>query len=147
MDDDGESDLTAVHESGHAVIAHVLGHPVLSVSLIDRLVRTRYRRGDPAAHWRELLICLAGPAAEQRYDRTNFPFWIGPYGTDLDNARRHIEACGFAEWRDDAEQCARILVRENWRRITRVARELQARGTLTGDELSGIMFRTDANHT
>jgi hypothetical protein len=63
-------------------------------------------------------------------------FGLGRDTGDLENAHKHISVCGFADyWRDDAEEVARIIVRENWTAILRVAKALHERGALTGDEV------------
>jgi hypothetical protein len=94
-------------------------------------VTTRYKRGDPHMHVCEAMIALGGPAAEYRYCRPSpaqqRALWREQSRTDLDNARRHIEACG-ADGQRVARQ-VRILVRQHRpaimrrrRRCTSVAR-------------------------
>ncbi len=68
---------TAYHEAGHAVVALALGRPVHKVSILptrDRLGWCEYRKGvfRPTEDWleREVLIALAGMAAEARHTGT-----------------------------------------------------------------------------
>ena len=134
-----ERALLAIHEAGHCVAAHVLGHPIVCASFDDG-VRTRWRGDDPRAHIVEAAIAVAGPTAERRY-RAPSPaelevLWREQWGTDLANARKHIAAC-------DADPLVlvlevELLVRENWEAIERVAAALQQRGTLSGAEVDAL---------
>lgn len=70
-------DATAYHEAGHAVVALALGRPVHKVSILpnrDRLGWCEFRKGvfRPSEDWleREVLIALAGMAAEARHTGT-----------------------------------------------------------------------------
>jgi len=135
--------VTAVHEAGHAVIAHLLGHAVIRASLDG--VRTRYRHGDLYAYLCEAAIALAGPLAEQHYRPTtkaerrelSREFWH----TDLDHARQHIAACGIdRRWLTrQVRVLVRALVREHWPTIERVAAALEQHGTLSGGEIDQLI--------
>jgi plasmid stabilization system protein ParE len=68
---------TAYHEAGHAVIALALDRPVHRVSVLpnrERLGQCEFRKGvtRPSDDWieREVLIALAGLAAEARHTGT-----------------------------------------------------------------------------
>jgi hypothetical protein len=128
--------LIAVHEAGHAVIARVISHGVLRVSLKDG-THTRYRHGDHLMHLYEAMIALAGPLAEQRYRPTTpaerRALWRSKWHNDLEKARRHVEVCG-----GDAKWIAR-QVRKNWQAIERVATALQRGRELSGAELDVLM--------
>src|SRR5947207_13643574 len=70
-----DAELTAYHEAGHAVMALVLGRPVDHVSIrpdARRLGHCEFRKPvfRPTEDWleREMLISLAGPAAESLFD-------------------------------------------------------------------------------
>src|SRR5439155_12145082 len=69
--------VTAYHEAGHAVIALALGRTIHKVSALpnrERLGECRFGKGNARAadDWieREILIALAGPAAEARFTGT-----------------------------------------------------------------------------
>ena len=53
----------AAHEAGHAVVAQLLGYPVVRISVSDVGGHTRYHVGDRHAPLCEAAICLAGPIA------------------------------------------------------------------------------------
>ena len=130
-----EQTLTAVHESGHAVIARAIGHGVVSVSLDG--ARTRYRRGDHHAHLCEAMVALAGPLAEQHYRPTTpaerEALWRHHWRRDLDNARRHAEACAMdGQW---VGRQVRALVRRHWPAIS--ARCGRAAGARRADRRRG----------
>ena len=104
-------------------------------------VRTRYQHADYHARLGEAAIALAGPLAELRCRPTTRAerevLWRENWRTDLDNARRHIEACGAdGQW---VARQVRQLVRKHWRAIERVAAALQQRGTLTNAEIDRLI--------
>jgi hypothetical protein len=119
--------VVAIHESAHAVIARVLGQPVLRVA--PRL--TTYQASPRSARdfYRAALVTLAGPAAE---DRSGAP--------TCSTAMHHLDAAGggmMAPVKREAER----LVRENWDAIERVAEALIERGELSGDEVDALLAR------
>jgi ATP-dependent Zn protease len=73
-------EVTAYHEAGHAVVALAVGRPVHRVSVLpkqDLLGQCQFRKGvvRPSDDWveQELLIALAGLAAEARHTGTHCP--------------------------------------------------------------------------
>jgi hypothetical protein len=136
--------LSAVHESGHAVIARALGQPVERASLSN--VYTRYRRGDQRAHRRELAIALAGLLAEHYYRPTTpierDSLWRTAGRIDLANIRRHLAAGGGADVSVVARQVA-ALVRQRWSTILHAACALHARGMLSGDEVDALLVEEE----
>lgn len=85
-------EATAYHEAGHAVIALALGRSVQRVSILPGrgwLGRCEFQKGRvrPTEDWleREILISLAGAAAEARH--TGAYAWDGAV-TDLRTVRR-----------------------------------------------------------
>jgi hypothetical protein len=122
------------------VVARAIGHGVVRVSLADGC-RTRYLRGDHHVHLCEAMVALAGPLAEQRC-RPITPaereaLWRENWRTDLDNARRHVAACGAdGQW---LGRQVREMLRKHWPAITRVAAALQERGALTGAEVDALI--------
>jgi hypothetical protein len=135
-------EAVAYHEAGHAVVALALGRPVQSVSIQpDRvhLGTCEFQKGAfrPTADWieREILISLAGLAAEARY--TGDYAWDGA-GRDLQYVRRlTVERAGLRR----AERLERRLLSKvehllaqegNWRAVELIVAELLRRGEISG---------------
>lgn len=133
---------TAYHEAGHAVIAIVLGRTVQRVSILPKLQtlgRCEFQKGKPrpTEDWleREILIALAGLAAEARY--TGQYAWGGAV-QDLQGAKR------LATMRAGERNFERLLKRmlakvehmldqpENWRAVQLIATELLKSETISG---------------
>jgi ATP-dependent Zn protease len=137
------NEATAFHEAGHAVLALALGRPVACVSALPgrhflgtcAFGKAVFR---PSEDWleREMLIALAGPAAEARH--TGAYCWEGG-GRDL--------ACAEALARQRAggdRQAARLLRRmlakaehllyreDNWDAVERLAAQLLRLGEVSG---------------
>ena len=126
---------TAIHEAGHAVVAHHFGHRIISIRL--RKDRTGYVRreqeGIPCpVEW--ALICLAGDAAE--YRARTLPRRLMSRGDS-----RNMERAGFGRravlgiLRPEADK----LMRKLWPRVVRLAKNLESRTwpvTLYGSTLS-----------
>jgi len=137
------NEATAYHEAGHAVVALELGRPVAYVSALPgRLFLGTCAFGKPvfrpSEDWleREMLIALAGPAAEARH--TGVYCWEGG-GRDLAFAE------SLARERADGDrQAARLLRRmlaktehllhqeDNWDAVERLAAELRRLGEISG---------------
>jgi len=133
---------TAFHEAGHAVIALALGRAVQRVSILPGrgwLGRCEFRKGRvrPSEDWleREILISLAGPAAEARH--TGAYAWDGAVA-DLRAVRRL--AVQRASERQ-AERLERRLLAKvehlldqigHWRAVELIAMELLRCDTISG---------------
>lgn len=135
-------EATAYHEAGHAVVALALHRPVHKVSVIpklDFLGQCKFDKGvsRPTEDWveREILIALAGMAAEARH--------TGRYCRD--GAARDLRyARKLALQRATERQLARFERRmigkvENllgnddlWLAVELIAAELMAHGTISG---------------
>jgi ATP-dependent Zn protease len=133
---------TAYHEAGHAVAALVLGRPVHKVSVLpnrDRLGWCEFRKGvfRPSEDWleRELLIALAGMAAEARH--------TGEY--DHDAAGRDLRYVRGLALRRASERSVERLERRMlakiehlladdgvWRAVELIAAELRKSGVISG---------------
>lgn len=133
---------TAYHEAGHAVVALALDRPVHKVSVLpgrDLLGQCQFGKGvfRPTDDWleRELLIALAGMAAEARH--------TGGYcrdgaARDLRYARRLALQRATPKTLDRFER--RMLAKvENlladeghWRAVELIAAELMRQGTISG---------------
>ncbi len=136
-------EATAYHEAGHAVMALALGRPVTCVSALPgrgflgtcAFGKAVFR---PSEDWleREILISLAGPAAEAR--RTGVYLWDA-------GARDQAYAEELALQRAGAARAAQRLLRrllakaehllnreENWRAVERLAAEVLRLGEISG---------------
>jgi hypothetical protein len=155
-------DLAAIHESGHAVVARVLGIHVISAVADegDSRVRTRSlgaRAASPgnAARILERLIIvdLAGPEAERLRGGDDAEAWRSDARNAWDRAlriirlRRDLDATAElprllqVEALELVEQLLAIataLVEENWPAIERVAHAL-AGGPLGQAEIDALM--------
>jgi hypothetical protein len=137
-----QDEATAYHEAGHAVVALALGRPVHRVSIrADRAYLGRCQFGKsgwrPSEDWleREILIALAGLAAEARHTGT-YP-WDAA-GHDRQYVRRlAVERAGTRQ----AERLERrllakaehLLAKEGyWRAVELIAAELLRRGAISG---------------
>ncbi len=143
----------AAHESGHGVIARVLGIEVVRASAKpgEAGVRTRYKIGGStaaeAAETIEALIVvdLAGATAEQRATGRSEP---GAARADERNALRRALQLGLltSAGLDAAEELversrpkAAALVMQHWPAIEAVADALADGQVLTGSEIDALM--------
>ncbi len=143
----------AAHESGHGVIARVLGIEVVRASAKpgEAGVRTRYKiGGSTAAQVAEtiealIVVDLAGATAEQRATGRSEP---GAARADELNAlRRGLRlSLSMNAGLDDAEELverlrqeAERLVSENLAAIEAVATELGKGEPLDGDQIDALM--------
>ena len=134
--------VTAFHEAGHAVIALVLDRPVHLVSVLpnrDRLGHCEFGKGvtRPSDDWieREVLIALAGMAAEARY--------TGSYGfEEADRDLRHVRRLILQRASPrQAERLERRMLSKveslladesHWRAVEAIAAELLKLGVISG---------------
>src|SRR5271154_137066 len=108
---DPAAEHTAYHEAGHAVMALALGRPVDHVSILPDaqfLGHCEFRKAvfRPSEDWleREMLIALAGAAAEARH--------TGEYAWDAaDRDRASAEELAAERAADDARKAQRLLRR------------------------------------
>jgi ATP-dependent Zn protease len=135
-------EVAAYHEAGHAVVALALGRAVHGVSILpDRenagLCEFRKPVFRPSEDWleREILIALAGLAAEARF--------TGAYAWD--GAARDVQyAHSLAVQRAGERRAERLERRllskvehllarpEHWRAVELIAAELMRRGEISG---------------
>ena len=133
---------TAYHEAGHAVVALALGRPVHKVSILpsrDKLGWCEYKKGvfRPSDDWleREVLIALAGMAAEARHTGT---YAREEAGRDLKFARSLLVSRAGDRRADRLER--RLLAKveallgddETWAAVEAVAAALLASGEISG---------------
>src|SRR5262245_5781087 len=136
-------EATAYHEAGHAVAALALDRPVVKVSIRadrDRLGICAFGKSvfRPSEDWleREVLIALAGMAAEARHTGT---YDRGGAGRDLLYARKlAVQRAGNERQAERLER--RLLAKAenlldrgaNWRAVERIAAELLRAGEMSG---------------
>lgn len=132
----------AYHEAGHAVVALILGRPVQLVTVLPdkkRLGRVEFGKGKtkPTDDWleREILIALAGVAAEARH--TGRYCWEGAQ-QDLQGVQRLASLrAGDQKW----ERLTRRMLskvehmleqEEHWQAVNAIAAELIKHGEISG---------------
>jgi len=128
------NEATAYHEAGHAVVALALDRPVLKVSILpggDLLGQCQFAKGvhRPKDDWveREILIALAGMAAEARHTGT---YARDGAARDLKYARKLMLQRASERSLDRYEK--RMLAKvenllfdeEHWSAVERIAAEL-----------------------
>jgi hypothetical protein len=132
----------AYHEAGHAIAARQLGLRVTEVTLDAAMTMTPQ---SDSGRRRSCVVDYAGPAAEQHFARLSTDqcaaLWTDAWVGD----RQHIEALQLSDAeRVKARERARWLVRVHWKKVDAVAKELIARGPMTGDQmrelLNGVFF-------
>ncbi len=144
-------DLTAVHEAGHATVAHLLGLTVSQLEILGGPAELgschtlRLPEGEPIAreHALEdaLLVAVAGVVAESL--ATGASGWDED-SHDLDHAvRLGLELTG------DCESANKLLVRtgrrvrralaRHWDSVTLLARELEREKRLSGKQVDAIL--------
>jgi len=141
--DHSPAEATAYHEAGHAVMALALGRPVAFVSVLP----TRQLLGTcefgkavfrPSEDWleREMLIALAGLAAEARFSG-NYA-WDGAardqdYAEDLALQRAGTARKASRLLRRMLSKAEHLLAQEeNWLAVERMAAELLRVGEISG---------------
>ena len=142
MEQQPHDEVTAYHEAGHAVVALALGRPVHRVSVLpnrDRLGQCEFRKAvfRPTEDWveREILISLAGMAAEARH--------TGTYGWDeAERDLRYVRRLVLQRSSErQAERVERRMLAKvehlladdgHWRAVELIAAELMKHGVISG---------------
>jgi hypothetical protein len=133
---------TAYHEAGHAVVALCLGRPVHRVSVLPNHLRLgqcefgkgRFKPSEDALE-REILISLAGLAAEARHTGT---YELDAANHDLRYVRRLVlerkseRAAPRYEERCLSKVEAMLADDATWRAVELIAAELLAHGVISG---------------
>jgi plasmid stabilization system protein ParE len=145
---------TAYHEAGHAVVALALDRPIHRVSVVrraDLLGKCEFGKGvsRPSDDWleREILISLAGLAAEARHTGT---YDRDAAGRDLRLVYRlAVQRAGERQ----AERLERRLLAKtenlladegHWRAVELIAAELLKHGTISGRAAKHLFDRACA---
>jgi ATP-dependent Zn protease len=136
------SEQTAYHEAGHAVIALVLGRPIHRVSVLSnsqRLGQCEFGKGvfrpSEDSLEREILIALAGLAAEARHSGT---YAMDAADRDLRYVRRLVlqrkseRAAPRYEERMLAKVEAMLGDNRVWHAVESIAAELLKFGAISG---------------
>jgi len=145
---------TAYHEAGHAVVALALDRPVHRVSVLpnrERLGQCEFRKGvvRPSDDWleREILIALAGLAAEARH--------TGTYGyEEAERDLRYVRRLVLQRTSErQAERLERRLLAKveylladegHWRAVELIAAELLKHGVISGRAARHLFDRGSA---
>jgi hypothetical protein len=124
----------AIHESGHATVATMIGLPVerLTLDCCDLYPSKSPRRS--------CMVSFAGPLSEQRYaglsDGDCAKLWEGDWHGDFENILSHDFAPGE---RGQLRQRSAFFVDRYWDRIERLAAALAERGALSGAEVEAVV--------
>ena len=135
-------ETTAFHEAGHAVVALYLDRPVHRVSVLpnrERLGQCEFGKGrfkpSEDAIEREILIALAGLAAEARHTGT---YELEAANRDLQYVRRLVleRKSGRAASRYEQRLLAKVEAilgdAEIWQAVESIAAELLKHGVISG---------------
>lgn len=128
----------AYHEAGHAVIAHVLGLRVQSVTVGGANHCAVLTAG--AATDARLYVYAAGPAAHSIYSRLSLDDAIIALG-----AGDHEMMMQLTDDTSHYYNMARRMCRDEWHAIKAVAELLLQRHNLTGDEIEAAILQAEAS--
>jgi hypothetical protein len=151
-------ELTAYHEAGHAMVAHLLGGKVQLVTVEPDNDDGPARTGDTQVRWKKSLseqafarhaiqVCLAGPTAEMIYSGEPYhPGCVPEWAADWQDAWK-LAATLVADERQRLqylEQTAIELYRrmqqdDFWEALAGVADHLLAHETLEGEEFRELI--------
>ena len=127
----------AYHEAGHAVAASVLGTPIKRATMDG--VTTVWWTGSDQARRNEAIIAMAGAAAETRamsYSAEQCDeLWKTVWAVDKENCKRQLGGAGT----EHAMRQARWIIEDNWDAVTKVAEALEKHGTLSGEDVAGLL--------
>jgi ATP-dependent Zn protease len=144
-------ELTAWHEAGHAVMAHLCGQFVTGVEIVGdenltgsvsslRLIHARHGT-DPAVRTARLetrILCLVAGFAAEAIVSDDWD-WSAAEDEDLNEAvrlsLRITKRCDkVPRFLEHARDHAVDLLRSNWPAVEAVSRELMKKGRLSGEE-------------
>ena len=152
------SELTAYHEAGHALVAHLLGGKVQQITIDPDNDDGPARTGDTQVRWRKSLsqkefsqnvvqVCLAGPVAEMIYSGEPYhpgvvPEWSADWQTAWQAAARlfpderarlqYLEQISITLYR-------RLQRDEAWEALAAIADHLLAHETLEAEDFAELV--------
>jgi hypothetical protein len=159
---------TAHHEAGHAVAAYQLGQPIKSVTISpdddssgsvstgpyfsgdewDQLIRVNSEDISGGMQQRlenDVLVCLAGPAAEKRFNFFGYRKGHGEQDRKiamnwLSKLEGDNQTLGYYFRMFDLRARNFVQRATNWGLICHLAETLLVRPTLTGDEMKSVIL-------
>jgi hypothetical protein len=140
--------IAAFHESGHGVVAFHHGRAIRRITVggdgnggvicaeLSRAARWRFSRRDWRTHVEaEIMICLSGPIAEQKFSGTCD---LKESEVDFRMARAWLKDLDHPASLRQLEAITRKLIDENWGAVSRVAARLIRHGLMSGKEVEAI---------
>ena len=125
------------HEAGHAVAASVLGQPIKQATMDG--VTTLVKVGCDQARRNEAIIAMAGPAAETRAMSYSEEQSDGALENGLGGRQGKREEAARGAGTEHAMRQARWIMEDNWDAVTKVAEALEKHGTLSGEDVAGLL--------
>ena len=131
---------TSLHESGHAVIASLLGCKLFFAEA-DSDGGGMVRHVPASTADDKIAISAAGPIAELLHAGHGAPFWAGAWDGDYKNIADHLESTSGASELTVERACskARDLLSTNWSTVLEIASELETMGRLPGSRIEQII--------
>jgi len=142
----------AIHEAGHAVVAHRLGIPVVGMAIDEHFGQTGIQP-PPAGAGRARIeraatVALAGSAASAIYQ--GVPYGFTPSVEIFADETRATDLIGLingittleanALLHELADRASQLLTdRHNWTLVERLADELLVKGVLTAPDVAAIV--------
>ncbi len=159
MDDGDETEISAYHEAGHALVAVIVGAKVLRVTIEPEWDDGPQRFADVRIGWpnvrltkqelleREVLIALAGPAAEMIFQgETLHPGFVPEWAMDWKTAWHMAKELVPDEklrlqFLEQTTREVYHLLREdqNWAALAAIVDELLAHQTLESEQVHDVV--------
>jgi hypothetical protein len=154
-----EREIASIHESAHAVVAHIFNRPTRRLLIrpngsglaTTQALDPRARRKFSPDEWdglvlEEVMVCMAGPVAERLYsgkaDRA-------PAAVDCAGADDWLGMVGIVDdelFEDALLSDVEETLMENWPAVEAIAERLLRDGSMTGDDVAEICRRLHVAH-